>query len=100
VKPVFDGGLPKPPVPAEADVRDPAGPGLSPDPLGLHTEPFGEFVSCQQSVHCRPLSVGDEADDRVVRDGRQGVVVGARRDGREVTDSVARLLVDAMIVGS
>ena len=51
MKPGFDGGLPKAPVPAKANVRDPAGTGLSPDPFGLHAEALGELVGCQQPFH-------------------------------------------------
>jgi hypothetical protein len=99
-QPGVDCRLPKPPVSAEANVRDPAGAGLSPDPLGLHTKPLREFVSCQQPVHRRRLSVGGDADDRVACDDRHDGVVGPRCDGRDETDSVTRLLVVAMTVGS
>lgn len=59
-------------------MRDPAGPGLSPDPFGLHPEPVGEFVSGQQPVHLGPLLVGGDAGDRVSDDDPHGDVVGAR----------------------
>jgi hypothetical protein len=64
-QPRVDRRLPKPPVSAKTNVRDPTGTGLSPDPLGLHAEALGEFVSCEQPFHFRPLSVGDDSDDRV-----------------------------------
>ncbi len=32
-------------------MRDLTGTGLSPDPFGLHSEPLGDFVSCQQPFH-------------------------------------------------
>ena len=40
-------------------MRDPTRTGLSPDPLGLHSEALGEFVSGEQPVH--GLSPGDLA---------------------------------------
>lgn len=67
-QPGFDCRLPKAPVLAEADVRDPTRTGLSPDPLGLHSEALGEFVSGEQPVH-------DPLPDGV----RQRAVVGPTR---------------------
>jgi hypothetical protein len=51
VKPGFDSGLAKAPVSAEANMRDPSGARLSPDPLGFHSEALGDFVSREQPVH-------------------------------------------------
>jgi hypothetical protein len=44
-------------------MRNPSGARLGPDPLGLHSETLGEFVSCEQSVHgLSPGEVGQRAD--------------------------------------
>jgi hypothetical protein len=104
VKPGFDSGLAKAPVSAEANMWDPSGARLGPDPLGLHTEPLGEFVSCQQPFHPRPPSVGDGADDRVPGADPHGVV-GARvpfgaAAGARWPTGVASLFVVAMTLGS
>ena len=85
-------------------MRDPAGAGLSPDPLGLHTEPLGDFVSCQQPFHPRPLSLGDGAGDRVPGADPHGVL-GARvafgaSAGARWPTGVASLFVVAMTLGS
>jgi len=85
-------------------VRDPAGAGLSPDPLGLNTEPLGDFVSCQQPFHPRPLSLGDGAGDRVPGADPDGVL-GARvafgtSAGARWPTGVASLFVVAMTLGS
>ena len=57
-QPSFDGGLPEAPVPAEANVRDPTGACLSPDPLGIHAEALGDLFCCQQPVQGLKLGVG------------------------------------------
>jgi hypothetical protein len=44
-------------------MRNPSGARLSPDPLGLHSETLGEFVSGEQAVHDpSPDAVGQRAD--------------------------------------
>lgn len=103
-QPGVDRRFAKPPVSAKANVRYLTGTGLSPDPLGLHTEPLGEFVSCQQPFHPRPLSVGDGADDRVPGADLHGVV-GARvpfgaAAGARWPTGVASLFAVAMTLGS
>jgi hypothetical protein len=55
-QPIVDRRLPKAPVPAEPNVRDPSGARLSPDPLGLHAESLGDLSSCQKPVHGRSSS--------------------------------------------
>jgi hypothetical protein len=44
-------------------MRNPSGARLSPDPLSLHSETLGEFISREQPVHdLSPDEVGQRAD--------------------------------------
>jgi hypothetical protein len=45
MQPSVDRGLPEAPVSAKANVRNPSGTRLSPDPLGLHPEALGDLIS-------------------------------------------------------
>jgi len=51
MKPGFDSGLPKAPVPAESNMWNPSGARLSPDPVSVHSEALGELVSSEQAIH-------------------------------------------------
>jgi hypothetical protein len=54
------------------------GSGLSPDPVGFHSEALGDFVSCQQSVHRQVLSVGNRAEHHLRGASQRDCVQGAR----------------------
>ena len=100
VKPGLDSRLPKAPVTAEANVRDPSGARLSPDPVGLHSETLGEFLSGQQPVH-EPSS--DEVGERAVvgagaRYGRSIGLVARGHGGRGASDGLYVPL-DVLVVG-
>lgn len=50
-EPGLDRGGAEAAVAAEAHVGDPAGPGLCPNPVGPHAQPFGDFLGGQQPVN-------------------------------------------------
>ena len=72
-QPSFDRGLPKTSIAAKANVRNPAGTCLGPDPLGLHAEALGDLVAVSRPIHGVPSRLG-----RLLRDRDEHLVASCR----------------------
>jgi hypothetical protein len=95
VKPGFDSGLPKAPVPTEANTWNPSGARLGPDPVGLHSEALDELMpkslataTVERLLHHAHVLITDGQDSYRLAQATAGKGVNHSANTPQISQSV------------